>query len=627
MATGRSFAEYVKNKCYDGLCQAAQNYVDNDWQSLDLYARRVHKIGEVEFIDAEIKRVYVRDLPGMAVAFEVGLELEIEVKEGNHHYDESDVCYPWVRISCEGDISCGLDDWKIVSIAPYNPKNAPANSLSDALVPYIPYDKLEDEATKFLNEFYPEALKITSYVQKPVVVEPDIIAERLGLNIMMQRIREDSFVFGQLYFEDTDAEMYDASTGDSATKHIPEKTIVVDPYMFLLRTIGSVNNTIIHECVHWVKHRKVFELEKLYNNDVSCISCEVVGGAAAAIAKQATKMMERQANQLAPRIQMPALPFKAKAKEYIIKFARETGARHDNEIMENVIEALGTDFVVSKQAVKIRLVELGFDQAIGTYTYLDGHYVKPHGFKKGSIKTNQTFSISSRDAAVERFLNRELRDLTDSGDYLFIDNHFVYNAPLYVKKDEYGRLNLTDYARSHMDECCIVFDMKITSKVGVDYHTACYLNREDSNITFEIKYHNGFQNAPKERQVAMRKKQQEEEIEIRKQMTDDPEHCMDLLLKWRKMKYTDLGDAIDRDPKTIRRTVKGETKPKVETAVLICIGLHLPPSISMKLIESLGVKLSPINPDHQWMNEVLHTKYPESVDAVREYLAPYDVEI
>ena len=67
----------------------------------------------------------------------------------------------------------------------------------------------------------------------------------------------------------------------------------------------------------------------------------------------------------------------------------------------------------------------------------------------------------------------------------------------------------------------------------------------------------------------MRKKQQEEDLAIRKQMTDDPEQCMDLLLKWRGMKYTDLGDAIDRDPKTISRTVKGETTPKVETAALI----------------------------------------------------------
>lgn len=36
--------------------------------------------------------------------------------------------------------------------------------------------------------------------------------------------------------------------------------------------------------------------------------------------------------------------------------------------MEQVITALETAFGVSKQAAKIRLVELGFDAAIGTYT-------------------------------------------------------------------------------------------------------------------------------------------------------------------------------------------------------------------------------------------------------------------
>lgn len=286
-----------------------------------------------------------------------------------------------------------------------------------------------------------------------------------------------------------------------------------------------------------------------------------------------------------------------------------------------------TAFGVSKQAAKIRLVELGFDAAIGTYTYLDGHYVKPHTFRKGALKVNQTFSISAQDAAVERFVNQDLRKLTESGDYIFVDNHYVYNAPLYVQYDEDGRLDLTDYARSHMDECCLVFDMKITSKVSEEYHTVCFLNREDSNITFELKFHNGYQNAPQERQVAMRKKQQEEEIAIRKKMTDDPEQCMELLLNWRGMKYTDLGDAIDRDPKTISRTVKRETTPKVETAALICFGMNLPPSISFKLMEVLGCPLSPINPAHQWISEALCIKYPEPIWAIRDYLAPYGVEI
>ena len=99
------------------------------------------------------------------------------------------------------------------------------------------------------------------------------------------------------------------------------------------------------------------------------------------------------------------------------------------------------------------------------------------------------------------------------------------------------------------------------------------------------------------------------------------------LLNWRGMKYTDLGDAIDRDPKTISRTVKRETTPKVETAALICFGMNLPPSISFKLMEVLGCPLSPINPAHQWISEALCIKYPEPIWAIRDYLAPYGVEI
>lgn len=628
MAQTRSFAEYVKEKCYNGLFEATEQFVEHNWQLLDLYTRHVHKIGAVEFVDATIQRVYVQDLPEMRVTFDVGLELELTVKEGDYHYDNYDQCYPWVRISCEGDLSDGLNSWQINRIQPYSKKNAPMNSLSDALVPFIPYTRLEEEAKAFLRDHYPEALRITPYGQPPVAIDPLVLADRLTLTILTQRIREDASVFGQIYFVETDTEMFDASKGETVQMRIPERTIVVDPQMYLLRNLGCANNTIVHECVHWVKHRKVFELEKLYNAEASSISCEVVGGAAAKIAKSATEQMEKQANQLTPRIQMPAEPFRAKAKEYIARFMRESGATHENEVMEQVIIALQTDYGVSKQAAKIRLVELGFDTAIGTFTYLDGHYVKPHGFRKGALKENQTFSISAQDAAIERFVNPELRKLTETGDYLFLDNHYVYNAPLYVQADEDGRLDLTDYARAHMDECCLVFDMKITSKIKEEYHTACFLNREDSDVTFEIKFHNGYQNAPQERQVAMRKKLQEEELAIRRQMTDDREQCMDLLLKWRGMNYTDLGDAIGRDPKTISRTVKGLTAPSPETGALICFGLHLPPTISVKLLEVLGCPLNPMrNPNHQWLNEALYLKYPESIDAVREYLAPYGVEI
>lgn len=57
---------------------------------------------------------------------------------------------------------------------------------------------------------------------------------------------------------------------------ISGKTIMVDPANFFLRNLGSVNNTIIHECVHWEKHRKAFELERLYNKDATFIRCPSV---------------------------------------------------------------------------------------------------------------------------------------------------------------------------------------------------------------------------------------------------------------------------------------------------------------------------------------------------------------
>lgn len=628
MATGRSFTEFVKNKCFDGLYKAAEKYVSDNLDSLDLRTRRVSRIGDVEFVDANIQRVYVRDLPGMRVAFDVGIELELCVHDANHRSDEEDECHPWIRISCEGDLSKGLDDWSIEKIEPYNPRGTPPlNSMSDALVPDIPREQLEAAATEFLKEYYPEALRITPRRQAPICIDTAVLAERLGLTILNKRIREDASVFGQLYFVDTEATLFDANVGENVQVHVGAQTIVVDPMNFLLRNLGSVNNTIIHECVHWVKHRKVFELEKLYNSDASCISCEVVGGAAAMVAKKATEQMERQANQLTPRIQMPAGPFKAKAQEYITNFMRETNAKHENEVMEKVIMALERDFCVSKQAAKIRLVELGIEAAIGTYTYLDNHYVKPHTFRKGSLRINQTFSLSAQDAAVERFVNPELRRLTESGDYLFLDNHFVYNAPLYVAADEHGRLDLTDYARSHMDECCLVFDMKITSQIGADYHTACFLNRESSDITFEIKFHNGYQNAPQERQIAFRKRQQAEWAEIRGQMTDNAGQCMKLLLDWRDMKYTTLADAIDINEKTVSRIVNGENTPKFETVIRICFALHLPPIISDKLLDVFGYKLMPMNQDHQWIKEALYLKYPESYDDVAEWLHAYDVEI
>lgn len=79
MAAVRSIFEYVSNKCYNGLFDAAKEYLDEHWREMNLETIRVPTIDSYELADAKVQRVYVSDLPGDRIAFDVGLELEVAI--------------------------------------------------------------------------------------------------------------------------------------------------------------------------------------------------------------------------------------------------------------------------------------------------------------------------------------------------------------------------------------------------------------------------------------------------------------------------------------------------------------------------------------------------------------------
>lgn len=400
-------------------------------------------------------------------------------------------------LRCSGDLECSLDDFAIREICLYSQKNKNPQPLSDSLVPYIKRDQLDAVANDFLQRNYPEVLK------KPTPLEPEILAEKLGLKVKLRDITEDFTIFGQIYFHDTEAEFYDRDKEECIRTSVKARTIFVDPKAYFLRNLGAVNNTIVHECVHWDKHRKAFELERLYNSSATKIKCQVAGGIKNSN-NEATDWMEWQANALAPRIQMPLAMFKTKAFEFIKKYRQQSGTTELIDVMEPVIDALATFFCVSRIAAKIRMIDAGYEEAIGTFTYLDGRYIKPHGFKKGTLKRNQTFSISAVDAAIQSMTNPELNALVKDGSYQYVDAHFVLNHPKYLEQDLFGNTRLTDYARTHMDECCIVFDLSIESNVRERYHSECFLNRDEtSNISFNIRYGGGYEHSTQENKWLM----------------------------------------------------------------------------------------------------------------------------
>ena len=107
------------------------------------------------------------------------------------------------------------------------------------MVPIISSEDVEFEAEQFLKLYFPVAMEI------PQRIDPLLIAEKMGLTVEYHEISEDGNIFGQIYFHDA---LLDG-------KEIKAKTILIDPRVIESRGIGGLNNTIMHECVHWHKHR------------------------------------------------------------------------------------------------------------------------------------------------------------------------------------------------------------------------------------------------------------------------------------------------------------------------------------------------------------------------------------
>lgn len=194
MAGNRSFKDYVADRFYNEMFATLQSYISDNYDDLDLRLYRVRKIGGIELSDVEVKFVSVNDLTDMKIEFDVAVEAELEVRESDYHYDESENCRQWFMLECSGDLDCNLDDFKISSVTEYSSKNKQPKPMSDSLVPIIYKEQLESVATDFLRRHYPEALKT------PMAVEPQVLADKMGLTVEMREITKDFSVFGQIYF-------------------------------------------------------------------------------------------------------------------------------------------------------------------------------------------------------------------------------------------------------------------------------------------------------------------------------------------------------------------------------------------------------------------------------------------
>lgn len=583
----RSFQAFLADCFYDALLHAVECWLTAHSSGLTLRRSGMQEWDEAAVEDLSIRTVHVDDRPGMAIAFDVLMETELTLTQRVRSGERTQEAGAWFCAHCAGDLERGLQSFRVLRVEEYAAQARMEQPLSDALVPYLSREELEPAAEALLQAYFPEALAA------PTPVNPKILARRMGLNVRMQELTEDLSIFGMVLFFPCACPVWSSAEQRRRTTLLPAGTILVDPRVYLLRTLGSVNNTIVHECVHWARHRKAFALEKLWNPEASHLRCEVLGGIRDADRRTAADWMEWQAVQLAPRILMPRGPFRQKAEELLDTARRETGSQTLLPVIEPVIDKLAAFFGVSRHAAKIRMAELGWEEAAGAFVYLNGAYTLPYAVPQEVQRKKRTYSVPLQAAAELTLRSKELQEQIWQGAYVYAEGHLCLNDARYLTSDADGCPALTEYARMHMDECCLAFAMH-WGGWSAQYYSECFLCRSaDPGPAFSFSLPESENDTPLQTagtQIAARRALQEEARHLPEAFSE----ALSLLMERQKCSCAALARRARLTEPTIRKLLQPGAQPDtVKTITALCLGLGLAPELSRALLARSGLVLRP----------------------------------
>lgn len=624
MPGSRSFKEYIQNRFDNEIFNSIASYLIENKDRMNLRPYNVEHIDYIELQSAPVKYVPVNDLPGSEIEFDILVEADIYVQEYNNRYGEKEEDTTiWFKFSCKGDLEKNLDDVVIKDPEEFVYKSNHENPLDDSLVPYIykkDYDKVASDFLKAAG--YEAALTV------PTHIEPTKVAEAFGLSIKQARLSKDRSIFGRIYFCDDEVDIYEDGSDEPAKVPVKGKTILVDPLANYLKTLGQLDNTIIHECFHWFQHKKAYELERLYNEHATSIGCMVVGGVEGDN-RESTKWMERQANSITPRIQMPLIGFKQHISNLIRKYKGQGLDYIDT--LEPIVREISAFYNVSLTAAKIRMIDAGYHDVAGVLNYVDGHYVKAHSWKKDSIATNQTFTIGYEDATAYSFLDQNLRKKVESGKYEYVDSHFVLRSPRFIGSDEHGNHVLTEFARHHMDQCALVFDLSLCNAdaYGESYHTECFLNKDEhSPFEFDYRFRPDLGAAVNEVKETLLDEYFTRANAVADGFTRDFCKCMQDCREFADLTYEEIHRRVEfLSVKQIERIFRGESQGSFESIVAIIFAMELPSQLSLPLMERSPHPFIMGKEDHIAVRNAMCYLVGKQISEVRAYLIKHGVQI
>lgn len=613
------FDKYIFDTYYEQIVKTVKGFIFNNKDNTDLSTYMVPEPnGFIEFDNFELYKINYEIINNCELNLEIIVIADVIVRQYIKGEMEVDTKTKFVSVYAEVELDAGIKNFRIYNTEFKSDQYKKSRNLklSKDWVPYIRKKDFDDIAEKFLRKYYPQALT------QPTPVPVETIVSEMGLSIHQEKLTIDNSVFGKMVFKDTDVEVIEDEK--LVSKHFNKGSILVDKDVVFKRNVGSYNNTVIHECVHWELHKVFHEVKMVLDKDHSQVSSWTEENLADSSMWTSLDWMEWQANGIAPRILMPKVQTRIKIRELFQTLTLVNPDISRSELVQEVVDNLATFFEVSRQTAKIRMIDLGFKEANGVYNYLDDRYMHNFAFELEAFDKGSSYTITSNDLCFEYCFNESFRQIIDRNKFIYVDNHLCLKDKKFIYMTKDGPI-MTDYAYEHMDECCLIFKVKsknftsISNETYYDY----VLNRgvtKESEIKADfvdiLQNPSLMDQLPPLDMMKLGKK-------ISELLKELPFEFSGTLRSHRKRKNCTqpfLAKLVGITERTLRdyETLE-DNLPRLELTLSFCFALKLRPELSDDMIKKAGHQLT-ISPPHQVYKMLLSTSYYKPLGEINSIL-------
>jgi len=230
-----------------------------------------------------------------------------------------------------------------------------------------------------------------------------------------------------------------------------------------------------------------------------------------------------------------------------------------------------------------------------------------------------TLNITIPEAYREYKVNREFKELLQTGAFVFVDGKYILNAEAYISTATNEGLQLTDYAVEVMSDCALVFESKVTS-VRFDSKDADFLNLTPEEKR-EKKYISTNQSEllPKEI-IKQREKSKEQFAEQLKYKKTCWQRIFEILQTNNAKSSTFHDKTLLNSDYYIRAKNNNSPAPSVRTIVAIAAGYDLGLPVTEELLKLAGHAFNPTSEEHDAYIFILTSMHGQNIDIKNELL-------